>query len=181
MKKCPGCGLEMPGSQAVYDQYYNASPECWSVYTEVLGAEFQNAPLFGQVHMMTVDTYAVQHAGGPHPDKSVFIHLAGLYLTQERGIAPTKVPPQLQRLATEMKVWPHFTPPELIGPLTVFDVATAGSPVAHARIVRDWAAQVWRAWSDHHAAIAALVSQYVELPAAASQRASSPPASSTST
>ena len=43
--------------------YYNLSPECWSVYTEVLEAEYSNGLLFGQVHQLTVDAYAVQHAG----------------------------------------------------------------------------------------------------------------------
>ena len=75
---CPGCGLRMPVSEgAAYDGYYNTSPECWSVYTEVLGAEYSNPVLFGQVHQLTVDTYAVQHPGGLHPDKSIAIHLAG--------------------------------------------------------------------------------------------------------
>ncbi len=34
----------MPVSDsASYEGYYNTSPECWSVYTEVLGSEFSNA------------------------------------------------------------------------------------------------------------------------------------------
>lgn len=165
MKTCPGCGLEMPEGRGVYDGYYNASPECWSVYTEVLGAEFQNAPLFGQVHSLTVDSYAAQHAGGPHPDKSVCIHLTGLYLVLARGIAPTDVPRHFQRLAAVFKRWPHFPPPATRGSLTVYDVATAGSAEEHARLVRRWAAQVWEAWREHHAAIAGLVSQHLELPA----------------
>jgi hypothetical protein len=56
--------------------YYNASPECWTVYSETLGAEYSRPVIFGQVHQLTVDAYAVQHAGGEHPDKSVGIHLA---------------------------------------------------------------------------------------------------------
>jgi hypothetical protein len=72
----------MPRSAtASYAGYYNTSPECWEVYTEVLGAEFSNAVLFGQVHQLTVATYAVQHAGGPHSEKSIGVHLTGLYLT----------------------------------------------------------------------------------------------------
>ena len=80
MKICPGCGLEMPISQRDYDRKFYASAECWSVFEEVLAAEFQSAVLFGQVHQLTVDTYAVQHAGGHHPDKSVCVHLVGLHL-----------------------------------------------------------------------------------------------------
>ena len=57
----------MPEDPAAnYRAYFNASPECWSVFTEVLGSEFSSALLFGQVHQLTVDTYAVQHAGGKH-------------------------------------------------------------------------------------------------------------------
>ena len=62
MRICPGCGLEMPLAYRVYECNFNSSPECWSVFEEVLAAEFQNAVLFGQVHQLTVDTYAVQHA-----------------------------------------------------------------------------------------------------------------------
>ncbi len=180
MRRCPGCGLEMPEGRGTNDGYYNASPECWSVYTEVLGAEFQNAPLFGQVHSLTVDSYAAQHAGGPHPDKSICIHLMGLYLVLERGISTTSVSRHHQRLASSVKAWPHFVPPESCGPLTVFDVAMVGSSEEHARVVRRWAAQVWQAWREHHAAIAALASQHLELPELATSRqdASDPPAPS---
>jgi hypothetical protein len=171
MRRCPGCGLEMPEGRGTNDGYYNASPECWSVYTEVLGAEFQNAPLFGQVHSLTVDSYAAQHAGGPHPDKSVCVHLMGLHLVLDRGIAPTGVPPHLQRLAAAVKSWPHFPTPEARGELTVYDLATAASAVEHARLVRLWAAQVWQAWRDHHAAIAELAARHLDLPASRPQGA----------
>jgi len=70
----------MPASaRAAYQGYYNTSPECWDVYTEVLGSEFSNPVLFGQVHQLSVDTYAVQHAGGAHPDKSIAIHVCGTF------------------------------------------------------------------------------------------------------
>ncbi len=52
--------------------------ECWQLYTEVLGDQFSNIVLFGQVHQLTVDAYAVQHSGGGHPDKSTAVHLSGL-------------------------------------------------------------------------------------------------------
>jgi Family of unknown function (DUF5946) len=67
-----GCGLSMPARHTTAARsHYNVSAECWDLYTEVLGTEYSNASLFGQIHQLTVDTYAVQHAGGPHPDKSV--------------------------------------------------------------------------------------------------------------
>lgn len=148
---------------AVYDGYFNTSPECWLVFTELVGVEFNHAVLFGQAHQLTVDTYAVQHAGGPHPDKSIDIHLCGLHLVLERGRAPTRVPRLLQQLAAAQETWPHFQPPTDMGKLTVFDVAIADSPEAHIERVREWAASVWQAWSAHHAAVANLVSQHLGL------------------
>jgi hypothetical protein len=141
---------------AVFNGYYNTSPECWSVYTEVLALQYSDMVLFGQVHQPTVDAYAVQHAGGPHPDKSVDVHLCGLYLVLERSIRPTAVPPLLQRLASSVRQWPHFPPPAVTYSLTVCDVALAGSQ-AHIDVVKGWAGEVWSAWSAHHAAVADLL------------------------
>jgi hypothetical protein len=145
----------MPAHPGGTHGYYNASPECWSVYTEVLASEYSNAVIFGQVHQPTVDTYAVQHAGGAHPDKSVDIHLYGLHLYYERGIKSAEIPPMLQELAGR-RDWPHFEPPEERVAMTVLEVALAGSPIQHIEKVRDWSAAVWRSWGAHHAAIAAL-------------------------
>ncbi len=161
---CPGCALQMPVSEAAfYDGNYNTSPECWSVYTEVLGSEFSNAVLFGQVHQLTVDTYAVQHAGGKHPDKSVAIHLAGLHLILDRGVHPPNVPKLHQRLAAAVKTWPHFPPPADAGSVTVFDVALSDSVEEHIKTARVWAALVWKAWSGHHSEVAGLVDRYLAL------------------
>src|ERR1051326_8735861 len=97
---CPGCGLRMPARNTATTSrgYYNVSDECWDLYTEVLATEYGKAFLFGQVHQMTVDSYAVQHAGGPHPDKSLDVHLLGLSPELEKGIRSLSLPPLLQRL-----------------------------------------------------------------------------------
>jgi hypothetical protein len=161
---CPGCGLKMPvSSRAGKQGYYNTSMECWGLYTEVLGAEYSNAVLFGQVHQLTVDTYSSQHAGGPHPDKSVVVHLVGLLLVLERGIRPTSVPPFLQRLVAGMQTWPHFTPPTDVGSMTVFDIALCESAEEHRKAVQEWARIVWGCWSEHHAELSRLVSQHLDL------------------
>jgi hypothetical protein len=149
----------MPASErATYDGYFNASPECWMLFTEVIGAEFSNAVLFGQVHQLTVDAYAVQHAGGRHPDKSVAVHLAGLHLAVERGIPPTSIAPYLQQLATKVREWPHFEPPSLRWTRTIFDVAMAEDHIA---AVREWSREVWREWAHHHALIAEFVAAHL--------------------
>jgi hypothetical protein len=147
---CPGCGLELPSGPRSYDRKFHASAECWAVFEQVLAVEYQNAVLFGQVHQMTVDTYAVQHAGGRHPDKSVCVHFVGLYLVLEKGIEPTDAPRHMQRL-TSRTAWPHLEPPAARASLTVRDVAQADSPATHAQRVREWAAQVWQLWAPHNA------------------------------
>ncbi len=145
----------MPAGSAIpYDGYFNASAECWSVFAEVVGTEFSNAVLFGQVHQLTVDAYAVQHAGGRHPDKSVDIHLAGLCLVLDRGVAPTAVAPQLQALASVTADWPHLDPPAIEWRRTIFDVAMADD---HVGAVREWSADVWKAWSPQRERVEALL------------------------
>jgi hypothetical protein len=129
------------------------SRECWSVYTEVLAAEYSNAVLFGQVHQLTVDAYAAQHAGGPHPDKSVAVHLVGLHLVIDKGVKSPDVPRRLQKLAESVAEWPHFEAPRVEWGITVLDVALADDHIAK---VREWSGAVWRAWEGRHTAIAEL-------------------------
>jgi hypothetical protein len=156
--RCPGCGLEMPGRDGLrYDGYYHVSPECWSVYTEVLAAEYSNAPLFGRVHQLTVDAYAAQHAGGIHKPKSVAVHLSGLFLVYERNVRPAFVAPMLQQLATAVTEWPHFEPPPVPWQRTIFDVALCDTSQAHAETVTAWSLEVWHAWTHVHATIRELV------------------------
>jgi Family of unknown function (DUF5946) len=129
------------------------------MFTEVCGREFGDAIIFGAVHQMTVDTYAVQHAGGRHPDKSIFIHLCGLNLMHERGFKPPAVAPVLQRIAGAMTHWPHFDPPAEQGGVTIADVIADASPHEHIAAVGAWSKQVWSAWSEHHDAIKEMIDQ----------------------
>ena len=110
------------------------------------------------VHQLTVDTYAVQHPGPMHADKSIAVHLCGLHLVLDRGIRPPRVPALLQRLVERIDTWPHYTPPDDCGSVTVFDVGLAGSPAEHIEIVEQWSRMVWAAWSRHHEAVSELVS-----------------------
>lgn len=149
----------MPRSPGTLNtSYYHASPECWTVFGEVLAAQYTNAVLFGQVHQITVDAYAAQHAGGGHPDKSVGIHLSGLYLVFVRELRPMAVAPLLQEIASSNKVWPKFPLPAAPGSRTIHDVAlSAGDWEAHVDAVREWALEVWRSWQPQHRVIHEIV------------------------
>jgi hypothetical protein len=161
-RACPGCGLRMPASAAPPgDTYYNTSAECWSVFGEVLAREYENAVLFGQVHQLTVDAYAAQHAGGPHPDKSVGVHLCGLHLALVAGARPMTVAPVLRALADRVTSWPRFVPPPRPDDATtVLDAALASDAEAHVAAVRRWAAGVWESWRDWHHTIERLVAEH---------------------
>lgn len=160
-RRCPGCGVRMPYDEtAAYRGRYNCSPECWSVYGEVLGFEFSRAVVFSRVHQMTVDAYALQHAGGTHPDKSIAVHLAGLHAAFDLKLPSMAIPRMLQRLADRVPEWPRLDLPRWTGPLTVFEVALADSPSEHMARVTKWARFVWEAWSAYHSLIATLVTDY---------------------
>jgi hypothetical protein len=151
----------MPASEKVtYDGYFNCSPECWVVFEEVLGGASSNPAVFGEVHQMTIDAYAAQHAGGAHPDKSVVVHLVGLHATFVMGIPHLQVAPRLQRLAGRVQEWPHFRPPLVPAPLTILDVAMAETPAEHLQRVKLWAEEVWNSWADHHGAVARFVAAH---------------------
>lgn len=154
--RCPGCRAELEAGALPYRGYYNSSAECWAEYTQVLGREYQDPALFAQVHQLTVDAYAVQHAGGPQPDKSVCVHLVGLYLTLVAKVALSEVPAQLQLLAEAIRDWPHFEPPPAPTRLGAKQIARAPTSKEHAQLARAWAEDVWAAWSRHHAAVAEL-------------------------
>lgn len=137
---------------------FHASAECWTVFGEVLAAEYSNAVLFGQVHQITVDAYAAQHAGGPHPDKSVGIHLSGLYLVFVKDVRPMAIAPMLHEIASSVDAWPKFSPPPANTSRTILDVALcAGDWETHVRTVREWAFDVWRSWHSQHRAVHEIV------------------------
>ena len=159
--ECPGCGLQMPIKEtAARHRYINASPECWDLYTEVLAVEYGDAMLFQQVHQLTVDSYVAQHPGSKHPDKSVGIHLCGLYLMLERDVSPGELPRIRQHLAERVEAWPSFPPPSAPAAVRVWDVALADSS-EYVDTVRRWAQSVWQTWRGRHQDIGALVARHV--------------------
>ena len=157
---CPGCKLRLPISDRQdKHRYIHSSSECWLLYTEVLATEYENPVLFGQIHQLTVDAYAAQHPGGEHPDKSIGLHLCGLFLALENHVPSPRISGLHQRLEANTSHWPHFPPPQTTGEVTVFDVAMADTHEQHAKQVRRWAESVWSAWSPYHGEIANLVGE----------------------
>lgn len=136
--------------------YVGSAPGCWLLFSEVLAREYGDFR-FTPAHQLTVDAYAVQHAGVPErrSAESVAIHLVGLCLSLERGRGHAELPRLRQRLAPPKRVFPWLAPPPSVGGITVVDVHRAETPEAHRAIIDRWARSAWEAWSPHHAQVRA--------------------------
>jgi len=146
--ECVGCKLVMPAHPGPTHRYIRCSPECWSLFGEVLAREFQNQRLFRAVHQVTVDTYAVQHAVD-HPAKSLTCHLVSLFAILGRSQMQDEDADTLVRFVQGRAKFPRLEAPADMGPMTIFDVAIAGES-DHEVVVRRWARHVWDAWAPEH-------------------------------
>ncbi len=153
--RCPGCGGVFPAHDGPTHRYLESSPGCWAAYGEVLAREYGDPALFGRVHRLTVDSYAVQHPGSPSPQsiQSVALHLLSLCLMLEHGATPQQATAAMQSGAQAKACYFWLAPPTSPGAITVADVQMAKTPQAHEGLVREWARATWAAWSVHHMTI----------------------------
>jgi hypothetical protein len=83
--------------------------------------------------------------------QSVGIHLVRLCLFLERGLTPEEANHAMLAAAKHKRQYIWLEPPQFLGALTVADVEAAEGVDEHVAMVRDWASQMWRVWSPHHA------------------------------
>jgi hypothetical protein len=159
--KCYGCGASVPDVEGATHKYIGAVAGCWAIYGEILAMEFGNPSYFYPAHRLTVDTYAVQHPGEPgrQSTQSVYVHLAGLYLSLEEDLEVSKIPKIMSSLTAQSADFVWLEPPVTNGALTVLDVVKAENAEEHQRIVKAWAEDVWQAWAAHHPKIKQLVGE----------------------
>lgn len=160
--KCYGCGATVEMSDGAVHKYIGAAAGCWAIYGEILAKEYNNPSYFYPAHRLTVDTFAVQHPGVPgrQSTQSVYVHLAGLYLTLEKNIAVQRIPKIMSALSEQSESFRWLEPPIPNGTLTVVDVVKAESAEEHKVIVKAWAEDVWQAWSAYHPTIKQLVAKF---------------------
>ncbi|CAH0353665.1 MAG: DUF5946 family protein [Sphingobium sp.] len=157
--ECPGCGLILPRQATVAGhRYIPASPECWSLFSEVLASEYENVVIYSAVHQLTVDCYAVQHAVN-HPAKSLVSHLVSLHLQLVDGMTGFEARDRLKFLVDTTRDYPELPSPERRTGVTIFDVALKVGSSDYVRAVRDWAAAVWESWSGSYGAIGAITTE----------------------
>jgi hypothetical protein len=162
MGRCPGCGVELPGSAEPWDSRSLASEACHALYGEVAGFESRHLVELGRWHQLLVDTYAAQHASDRTPLIGTAFALIGLHLALEEGWDGLGVRDAHQDLARRYREWPAFPAPKRRGALTVLDLALASAPAEHVERLRAWATDVWAAWTESHAAVAALIAERLQ-------------------
>jgi hypothetical protein len=160
LETCPDCNCKLAPVTSSKHPYLGGSASCWSLFNLILAREYSSPALMKSVHRLTVDAYAAQHPGRPERRtiQSVWVHLAGLHLTLERGLAPEFALQVIGLLTkrTDALVW--LEPSPFLGPVTVQNMIHI--PAAeHEEAVRRWARSVWDAWAAHHTAIHTICSE----------------------
>ncbi len=140
INSCSDCGVEVPDDMAA----------CSNLFDAVLARDFSDYQYF-QTHRMLVDAYSLQH-----PDqymrsgKSFAAHLTGMCAAMEYT-GDTLVNRAVQQWLNGAKV---LTKPDKLpdfrGSITVLYVYEAMNGLDHNNRVREWAADVWRAWASLH-------------------------------
>jgi hypothetical protein len=118
-----------------------------------LAAEYSD-PALRPVHRLSVDCYAVQHAGDGSRQaiQSVGLHLARLTLQLEGGLSAEAANQAMLRLADRKDTLPRLDPPHEFR-FTVADVAPLAGGPRHAEAVELWARATLADWAHAEAAI----------------------------
>ena len=140
--RCSECGAQVEGGNA----------GCEALFNE-LGARDFSDPRYGATHELLVDAYCLQHPKRYcHSAKSYAAHLTRMCCGIERGgkreiyaaiprwlSAPAKIerPETLAQRGTRTIA-------------TIADLRGAQTPEEHAKLVREWAANVWQAYAPQH-------------------------------
>lgn len=136
---CEDCGAVVPEGKA----------GCLKMFEEILAREFSDYR-YGKIHRLTVDTYSLQHPEAyMRSAKSFAAHLTGMCAALEYE-NPLAINQTVQKwLSTNPAVAKPAQIPEHRGNLTIGYILSASDVDQHVERVREWAQDVWSAWSDH--------------------------------
>ncbi len=132
---------------------------CLKLFEEILAKEFSDYR-YGKIHRLTVDAYSLQH-----PDrymrsaKSFAAHLTGIYAALESEDVFAVNQTVQKWLSTNPKFNKPARLPEHRGNLTIALIHGAVDADEHSKRVREWARDVWSAWSEHHALAKQLIGE----------------------
>lgn len=130
---------------------------CRPAYLELLAASYNEADR-RPLHQLLVDSYFVQHPGGSdhRSVQRLSICLMTLCMFVESG-ADTRLGPQLHRRMVAHRglrpLEPQPCPETLHSRMSAADVVCAADIREYSELLAAWGAEVWEAWSDHHAQV----------------------------
>ena len=132
---------------------------CLKLFEEILAREFSDYR-YGRVHRLTVDAYALQHPDAyMRSGKSFAAHLTGMCAALEYEDALALNQTIQKWLSTNPKIEKPVRLPAVRGAITITHIHHASNPEAHVARVREWAQEVWHAWSEHHALARQLINE----------------------
>lgn len=145
---CEDCGLAVAEGRA----------GCLRMFEEVIAREFSDYR-YGRIHRLTVDAYSLQH-----PDKymrsgkSFAAHLTGICAALEHQQDAPALNQAVQKwLSTNPQIEKPPRIPEKRGALTIAYILDASNADEHTGRVREWAKDVWAAWSEHQGLARSLI------------------------
>ena len=147
-EKCFACGSSFEPVEGPKHKYMLSSSGCWKAYGELLAREYVNPMLFGAVHRLTVDAYALQHPGDPadrRARQSVWVHYAALHLALQETEDHSRIPSIMQKLTAG--TFPMLPPAPTKFEVTLEDVLAQGVS-NHVSAVRAWADCAFNAWAE---------------------------------
>jgi Family of unknown function (DUF5946) len=147
-EKCFACGGSFEHAEGPTHKYMLSSSGCWKAYGEVLAREYENPMLFGAVHRLTVDAYALQHPGDPsdrRAQQSVWVHYAALYLALKKTEDHSRIASIMQTLTAG--TFPALPPAPKRFEVTLEDVIAQGVS-NHVSAVGAWADCALNAWAE---------------------------------
>ena len=146
---CEDCGATVPQGKA----------GCLKLFEEILAREFSDYR-YGKIHRLTVDAYSLQHPDAyMRSGKSFAAHLTGIYAALEMEDSSAVNQTVQKWLSANPKIEKPAQLPEHRGKLTVAYIQSAVDADEHGKRVREWAQDVWSAWSEHHALAKQLIAK----------------------
>ena len=137
---CEDCGAAVEQGKA----------GCLQIFEEILAREFSDYR-YGKIHRLTVDAYSLQHPEAyMRSGKSFAAHLTGMCAALEHEDALTLNRTVQKWLSANPKIDKPAKLPNQRGNLTIKYIHNASDADEHIVRVREWARDVWSAWSEHH-------------------------------
>jgi hypothetical protein len=129
----------------------NREGACGALRDTLLARDFEQPVAYWRYHRLAVDAYCLQHAAYVKSAKSFAAHIGGLCIAFEYGNDLSLHELFIRWLNASGRQISKPSMPNSRGGLTIAHVSGIDDPVVYGRLVGEWAAAVWSAYSSCHA------------------------------